>query len=48
MPHTLAQLSSASAGRYEFEGELGRGGMATVYLARELRVDLHAFDAGQE
>lgn len=32
-PHLL----SALADRYEFERELGRGGMATVYLAQDLR-----------
>ena len=31
------QLLSALADRYEFERELGRGGMATVYLAQDLR-----------
>ena len=31
------QLQSALAGRYELERELGRGGMATVYLARDIR-----------
>ena len=33
----LSQLRSALAGRYEIERELGRGGMATVYLARDVR-----------
>ena len=32
-----AALRSALAGRYDVERELGRGGMATVYLARDLR-----------
>ena len=33
------RLSAALDGRYVFERELGRGGMATVYLARDLRHD---------
>ena len=33
----LDTLSAALAGRYEIEREIGRGGMATVYLARDLR-----------
>ncbi len=32
-----AELASALAERYALERELGRGGMATVYLARDLR-----------
>jgi serine/threonine-protein kinase len=32
-------LREALAGRYSIERELGRGGMATVYLARDLRHD---------
>ena len=35
----LAQLGSALADRYAIERELGRGGMATVYLAHDLRHD---------
>jgi serine/threonine-protein kinase len=34
---SLSRLKSALAGRYAIEGELGHGGMATVYLARDLR-----------
>ncbi len=30
------QLSAALAGRYTIERELGRGGMATVFLAQDL------------
>ncbi len=33
--------SQPLAGRYEVERELGRGGMATVYLARDIRHDRH-------
>jgi serine/threonine-protein kinase len=36
IPH---QLDVALEGRYAFERELGRGGMATVYLARDLKHD---------
>jgi eukaryotic-like serine/threonine-protein kinase len=35
----LTQLAAALAGRYAVERELGRGGMAVVYLARDLRHD---------
>jgi serine/threonine-protein kinase len=34
---TASALSGALSGRYVVERELGRGGMATVYLARDLR-----------
>jgi serine/threonine-protein kinase len=37
MADPLALLKSALADRYVIERELGRGGMATVYLARDLR-----------
>ena len=33
----LTQLTAALADRYTLERELGRGGMATVYLARDLK-----------
>src|SRR2546426_8253276 len=33
----LARLRAALAGRYTIERELGRGGMATVFLGRDLK-----------
>jgi len=33
------ELSSALSGRYALEGELGRGGMGAVFLARDLKLD---------
>ena len=35
----MVALQSALAGEYSIERELGRGGMAIVYLAREVRLD---------
>lgn len=37
MTDTAAILGSAAADRYRIEGQLGAGGMATVYLAADLR-----------
>jgi serine/threonine-protein kinase len=37
VPDTPAPLADALRDRYALERELGRGGMATVYLARDLR-----------
>jgi len=39
MTAEAARLSAALAGRYEVGRELGAGGRATVYLARDLRHD---------
>ena len=41
MPDQLDRLVSALSGRYTIERELGAGGMATVYLARDLRHERH-------
>jgi len=37
MPESLATLQTALAERYNVQRELGRGGMATVYLAQDLK-----------
>ena len=39
MSHALSRLEAALADRYRIERELGRGGMAVVYLAHDLRHD---------
>jgi serine/threonine protein kinase len=38
MTHHLARLGNALQDRYAIERELGRGGMATVYLAQDLKL----------
>ena len=37
MPDSIAQLTAALSAHYAVERELGAGGMATVYLARDLK-----------
>jgi serine/threonine protein kinase len=39
VPDPLSQLTAFLVDRYRIEGELGHGGMATVYLARDLKHD---------
>ncbi|HEY5088053.1 MAG TPA: hypothetical protein VII66_11910, partial [Gemmatimonadaceae bacterium] len=38
-PDARERLAAALAERYSIERELGTGGMATVYLAQDLRYD---------
>ncbi len=38
MTEIISHLSTALADRYKIEGELGAGGMATVYLAEDLKL----------
>src|SRR6266480_2624730 len=37
----IQQLSDSLVGRYAIDREIGRGGMATVYLARDVKHDRH-------
>jgi serine/threonine-protein kinase len=39
MTDTLGRIGAALAGRYVIEREVGAGGMATVYLAQDVRHD---------
>ena len=39
MSEIMTRLFSALADRYRIEREIGSGGMATVYLARDLKHD---------
>jgi len=37
VPDLITRLNAALEGRYTIESELGQGGMATVYLAKDLK-----------
>ncbi len=37
MPDPVTRLNAALEGRYTIERELGEGGMATVYLAQDIK-----------
>ena len=37
MPHLIDRLKTALADRYAVQEEIGAGGMATVYLAEDLK-----------
>ncbi len=39
MSNAVARLNASLEGRYAIDGELGEGGMATVYLAKDLKHD---------
>ena len=41
MTTPVDRLAAALADRYRIERELGQGGMATVYLAQDLKHDRH-------
>ena len=41
VPDPVTRLNDALEGRYRIERELGSGGMATVFLARDLKHDRH-------
>ncbi len=41
MSDPVSRLNAALEGRYAIERELGEGGMATVYLSKDMRLAPH-------
>ena len=48
MSDPVTRLNAALEGRYAIERELGECGMATVYLAEDIKHELPLFDSGVE